>query len=633
MFFFARRAGSDCEFAPERAAQSLGLFAGHAADSCRIGQDYFAELPSPRASARKGWRVARTPAGTAVLLAGIIDNLTELAAELGCERTAEAVFGAAVERWGDNADRRIVGEYSALAVLPDGRVRMSRSPWSGLPLFFHYSPGGILACPIPRPLFAAGLPKRLRPGLIEDMLAFERVDDARSRFEGIEQVRGGTVVTFAGEQRSTFQFYDAAAISPVRFRRDADYVEAATAMLGEAVGKCLALATKPAVTLSGGLDSSLVCDEMLRQMPAGKRLTSITFVPHQEWGGEVMPHLFGDDGPYVRRFAERREGLDPIFVDNADLGPDSFAAERMLASDSEVINLGISFVHFGLNQAARDAGCDWLFWGNLGNQTISGEAPWAPATLFRQLQWGEVWRLARTRLDDTRPMWRRFIATGLMPNLPAAWRERIRDLTPGTARPQIFANPYLKPGSAIGEKLAERHLARSAFSIDFLHSRERFAETLFDSMAIGGETALGMQQVFGLRGRDVLAYRPLIELCLGMPDNQFVRGGERRLLARRMAVGRLPEAQRTERRHGDHVPDWHVRMTRQLPQLRREIERVADHPELGALVDTDSMLRDLDNWPDTSPADLATITRLRFAIPAVFAVRRYADYISGRNAA
>ena len=38
-------------------------------------------------------------------------------------------FAAAVARWGDDADRRLIGSYAAITALPDGSLRLARSPW------------------------------------------------------------------------------------------------------------------------------------------------------------------------------------------------------------------------------------------------------------------------------------------------------------------------------------------------------------------------------------------------------------------------------------------------------------------------------------------------------------------------
>lgn len=635
MFFFSRIWGDPDWVAPSRAAQSLGLFAGHAADSCHeqsgFGADFHAELPAPRAPARKGWRVSRSPSGLAVLLLGWIDNLEELSDRLGVTGTPERVYGAAVERWGQDADRHVVGEYATLVTLSDGTVRMARSPWCSFPLFYHLSSHGLLACSILRPLFAAGLEKKLRLRELDRLLAFEFPDGEQSQFEGIDQVPGGTVVTLRRSGASTHAYYDPLAIPTVRFRRDEDYVEAANAMLSEAVAKAMKIAKKPAVTLSGGLDSAMVCDEMLRQLPAGQKLTSITFVPLEEWGGRTVDSLFGSDRPYVEEFIRTHPGLDPIFTDNRGIDFLTLSDQQFLAADNGSPARVMSFVHTGVSIAAREAGCDWVFSAGIGNLTFSQEAPWAAAEFFRTLRWGELTRLCANRIDDPRPLWRRVAASGIMPNLPSALRWRIRAAVHRGQETSATTNPYLAAEGRLAAKRKHRNADRGIAELDFFHSRERLIRDVYDLWWRGGESGLGQQQIHGLRARDVLSYRPFVELCLGMPTDQFVRRGEKRYLARRMAMGRLPEPQRRERRHGDHVTDWHERMTPMLERLREEVRQIALHPELGHLLDTKAMQRDLDNWPAEAPTDIGTVTRLRFALPAMAYVRRYLDFETGRN--
>lgn len=566
-----------------------------------------------------------------MLFLGWIDNIDELRAELGLNGSVEQVYGAAVDRWGQDADRHVVGEYAALMAQPDGAIRLSRSPWCSFPLLFHHGPHGFMACSIPRPMFAAGLDKRLRQDAVERLVAFEFSCGDHGQFEGLEVVPGGRILTVTQRGWTTHEWYDPLAIPEIRFKRDEDYVEAANAMLAEAVGKALRVASKPAVTLSGGLDSSIVADEMLRQMPPGQRLTSITFVPIAEWDGRTLPSLFGDDGPNVREFLRTHDRIDPIFVDNRDFDFLSFSNEQFMGSDCGLPGRVMGLVHTGVQVAARDAGCDWLFSAGMGNLTFSQEAPWAPAEFFRTLRWRQLYRTLGARLDDPRPMWRRFVAMGLLPNLPEQLRWKIRDLVHRGERTEATTNPYLDPDGPLAAKLQLRNANQNITDLDFYTSRERLIRNAYDVWWRDGESGLGVQQVFGVRGRDVLSYRPFIELCLGMPTEQFTRNGERRRLARRMGIGRLPEAQRTEVRHGDHLVDWHARMTPMVPQLREEVRQIAEHPQLGELLDTAAMLRDLDNWPAEAPTDIHSVSRLRFALPAMAYVRRFVDFETGRN--
>ena len=148
---------------------------------------------------------------------------------------------------------------------------------------------------------------------------------------------------------------------------------------------------------------------------------------------------------------------------------------------------------------------------------------------------------------------------------------------------------------------------------------------------MGAEWRHGVEQVFGIRHRDVTAYRPLLEFCAGLPTDQFVRGGVQRWLARRMAHGRMPEAQRQETAYGQHNVDWHLRLTRRLPELRAEVERIADDPALAPLIDTDAASALLDHWPSAPPADPREVKRHFHALTGAILTARFHRFSAGIN--
>ena len=633
MIFFARNWQSLSPQESARGAASLGLFAGHPADSESCGSDFFAELPSPRAKPRRGWRVSRSRGGLAVLLCGWIDNVPELAETLGIlNGSTEEIYGAAVERWGDDADRRVIGSYSAIVCLPDGTVRLSRSPWTSTSLFYHKSARRLLACTIPRPLFAAGVPKNLRPEAVDDLLGMTLSEDTHSMFADVESVFHGTVVRIDRAGLRTLCWYDPLAIPTIRFRRDEEYVEAGNALLAEAAAKALNVQGKVGVMLSGGLDSSTVCDELLRQLPVGERLTSFTFHPSKEWDGRVPAHNFGDDKPYVEAFAATHPRLDPIFVDNHGIAFDDRAQQMFTACDAGYPARVLGSVYHGAFDAARENGCDWLFGADFGNMTFSNLAPWAYGEFLRSGKWRQLWQLAASRLNDPRPVWRRVAAHAVMPQFPAALRGRIRNIVHSHDHSRSFANPYLAAEGRLRHLRSNANDTANIMTASREESRESFIAAHYAGVGLGAEVGQGTEQVFGVRLRDVTAYRPLIEFCFGVPTEQYVRNGETRWLARRMAMGRMPDAQRTNRLYGRHNVDWHARLTPRLGELRLKVEALARHPDLGPLIDTDSMLAAINNWPKHTPLNEREAAPLRFFLPAVLYVASYVDQMTGRNA-
>lgn len=646
MLFFAREWGGASWASPERASASLGLFTGgpansdstafESAGSNPAGRDHFAFLDSPRARARRGWRVARSPAGWPVLLSGWIDNLESLRAELGiADGPPERTYGAAVERWGDDAERRVIGSYAAVVCLPDGTLRLSRSPWTAPPLFFHVSPEAILCASIPRPLFAAGLEKRLRPHAIDLLLAMEIPEPDRAVFEGVETLRFGTVLHLGRDGRRENRWYDPRAIAPVPRGSVQDHVAEAARLLGKASGAALALAQRPAMALSGGLDSGIVCDELLRHLPEGRRLDSFTFEPLAGWSGQVAPHKFPSDRPWVEAYAAMHPRLDAHFVDNAGIAWDDRADQMFLACDAGYPARVAGTVYHGLFDAARNRGCDWLLTADGGNATFSSTAPWAWTEFLRTGQWRQLWKLAAARPRDPRPVAQRVVAHAVMPLLPAGLRRGIRALRHSRAELDRGTNPLLRDDGRLAAFRRRENVHRNIGLVDETTSRADYIAALYDALDPAGEVALGYEQVFGIRTRDVTAYRPLMEFCFGLPTAAFVHDGQSRLLARQLGIGRMPEAQRTNPLYGDMNVDWHMRLTPRLADLRRQVERIRSHPQLGEVIDAARAEALIAGWPRQAPGPEAhlLVDELRFFLPATAYVARYVDFIEGRNAA
>lgn len=615
-------------------AASLGLFAGNAADNCRVGQDVFAYLSAPRARPRKGWRVPVSPSGWPVLLDGWIDNHLELASELGLNPAIDSpqLYGAAVERWGNSADRHVIGDYAAIVCLPDDTVRLSRAPWSSHGLFWSADGTCTAVASIPRPLFAMGVPKKLRPEAIDALLTMQGWFDDRSEFENIHKLADGRIVILGRgpDPVQSTDWYNPCP-APVRLRDDRAYVEEAWRLLVEAADKAVIGAKNPCIALSGGLDSSLVCAATLQALPPERRLKSITFGPVGQFGGLTDPAFYADDRPYVAAFAAMHPRLDPLFIDNAQLPFDDRAQQLFLASDSGTPSRLVSAVHHGVLDRARQEGADLLLTAWRGNDTFSASPPWAMPEFLRTGQLGRLWRLAAARQGDPRPVWRRALAHGLMPNLPLPLRERVRSMLHGGPSARR-SNPFLSAAGRLAEQRHDAACHDSLIGQTDLASADEFHRYSWRWMGSTPELAAGMQQVFGLRSRDVTNYRPLVEFCFGLPTTQFINGGESRWLARRMAKGRLPEAQRTNRLYGDQNVDWHERLTPQVPAIRRDLARLADHPEMAGLVDIDKALAALDAWPDEPTLDSAVVDACRFFLPGLGYVGRYLDYVSGWNA-
>ena len=621
---------------PLRLAPSLGLFAGHPANAWGDddGRIHVAQLLGPRAKPNPNWQPGTGPRGETVLFEGTLDNRTELTGRLGLDPTStqEAVFAHAVARWGDGADSRCVGDYAAIVFDRDGSLRMSRSPWAAPSLFYVSDGKAAVVSSIPRPIFAAGWPKRLRETQLAETLFWIENAGKEHWYEGMRRVPYGTVVRLTRHGVTTHEWYDPLDLAPVRFPHDEDYVEQANRLLAEATAAALRPACKPAMLLSGGLDSAIVADEMLRRLPGRERLRSYTFVPLAEYAETDRPGHFSNDRSRVKGFAGMHPRLDPTFCDNVGVDFDAYAEQFFAATDAGRPAMAINAAYHGPVAAAAKDGCDWVFDAAMGNNAFSNDGRWAYIEFARTGRWGELWRMARDHPGDTRPMWRRLLARSVVPHLPPFLRDALRRAVHGRTPDLMPDVTLLKPEAIARYDLVER--ARTAGTYrdgEWFRSREEWLRFVWRMHDMGAEWRHGVEQVFGIRHRDVTAYRPLLEFCAGLPTDQFVRGGSQRWLARRMAQGRMPQMQQSETDYGRHNVDWHLRMTRRLPELRAEFARMAGDPALAELVDTDAAFALLDRWPKDAPDDPREVKRHFHAVTGAILTARFHRFYAGIN--
>ena len=283
-----------------RVSASVGLLNAGRCDSDHQDADAFFHLSGPRAAVSPHWKVARSPSGWPVLFAGWLDHREALVEQLGSHALPlrpgddASLYGAALQAWGESADSRIIGSYAAIVALPDGRIRLSRSPWNGMPLFDASDRAGVAVASVPRPIFAAGWPERLREDAIAKLLAFRTDHDDATPYEGVHQLPSGSVAHISREAVTLDRWYDPQALNPTILDSDEAYVDRANALLRDAVQCALASARKPGLQLSGGLDSAIVADEMLRNMPEAVGLRTYTFHPMDQAHAVAPPTLYAD---------------------------------------------------------------------------------------------------------------------------------------------------------------------------------------------------------------------------------------------------------------------------------------------------------------------------------------------------
>lgn len=620
----------------KRLGASLCSGIGGYASTAQVDHIHFAyRRLGATAMPSRAWRPAVLECGRIVAFHGYLDNAAAIALELGVGQDDIArIYGLAVERWGDEAERRVIGEYCAVIADPqNSQLRLSRSPIRAPPLCYFHDTDRAAVASVPRALFAAGVEQRLNEARLADSALLNFSDAESTWFDDIARVPLGHLVEIRrGHSRVIRKPYDMLAIPAVKMNSDAEYIARAGELLDEGVRACLAGFATPGATLSGGLDSPQVAVRALAALPPEQPLPTFTFHPEDTYDGRVSPGYYGDERPFVEAFAAMHARLEPHFTANEGYEHDHRWTDFFHLMGGAPSGLCNMYVFHGLLRGAVQRGCDVLLVSDWGNSTFSDKGNSGYVEYLLKGRWRQLW-LGLSRYPDQRSILSRFLTHSILPLLPdRLWRLVRRMVFPRSALRRDLLQPLSNQYRAASG--AEQRLKDSGLLPDRHQPRSRrhFRELVFQNDDVeSAETYQAFEQMYGVALRDPTAYRPFVEFCLGLPAEMFLRDGIQRWLAREMAKGIMPENQRNNDLYGRWDADWHVRIGRRREGILADLDRLERDERFASMFDFPRLRTALEEWPEQTETDPQKYFTAELAVPRALLAARFINYVEGRN--
>ncbi len=385
----------------------------------------------------------------------------------------------------------------------------------------------------------------------------------------------------------------------IRHRQDQDYVEEARALLDQAVRRQIAGLDPLVCQLSGGLDSGAVAATAARLRP-GQPVHVLTMAPPDGVARRQSPHQISDERPAAQSVAAlhpnmRWQGLTSAVLHRLDHNPQ----QLFLALGMPVRGM-MNIAWFGpLFDQARALGANAILTGNFGNMTLTWDGTSGLAGWARNGRWLRLGReIAALHRQSGIAVAKLLYRHALRPLLsPAAqhWLDRQRGLTLPDAR----QNSAIHPDFAALTGIDQRGLALGHdYDGDTETMRRRWLsriQTLPPILAPLGE-------MLGLELRDPTADIDLLEYCFAVPDEQYLRHGTSRWLARRVLADRLPPQVLNETRRGLQGADFLHRMTLQRENSMAMLAALRASPLAARVLDLDRMQRLMADWPTDAAA-------------------------------
>jgi asparagine synthase (glutamine-hydrolysing) len=574
--------------------------------------------------------------GDAAAFDGRIDNRDELRRALRrddldrCDNAQVALL--CYETWGDDFCDRIVGDYGcAIWDARQRRLVMAADPGALRPLYYWLGAGEILFASETRGLWSnPDVPKALDEDRLAVWLCMLPVEPERSFFRDIFRVPPGHRVIWQAGTARIERWWHPENVPELKLAGDRDYEEAVRSCLEEAVRCRLGGDELVGATLSGGMDSSAVTAVAARLLAGqGRRLTAFTAAPSHPVDDE--PDRFVDEWPYAAAVAAMYPNIDHVRIDSDNTPILDELDLREAGQDCPVLSPAAAVVGDGIGRAARERRIAIMLGGAMGNMSISYDGG---ELLAAQLRSANMLGAAHTIRDLRRFGGRSRL--GLLGEvadsiLPPAARRALRRAV-GTPEPRLSDFSIVAPEFVRrrGFEQRAREVAGNIKNVTRGNSRAlRLA--IFNRSDQRSYACAGTRRLFRVDPRDPTADRRLIELCLSIPDTQFLHNGVYRSLIRRSMAGLVPEQILQERRKGLPNADWRFGFDAAVPKLAGELERLRASPLARECLDLSRMQALLDRWPGPNDPERAKVRDYMTGFSRGLAAGRFIRRIEGGN--
>lgn len=553
-----------------------------------------------------------------------IERLLDIGGAEAARLADAAMLFEALSTWGPEALNRIAGEF-ALAFWDGHRRRLllARDILGLRPLFFHRGNGFFAFASMPSGLHALpGVPYAVDPEHLAESLAMLPERGPQTFFKGIDRVEPAHSLEVGESGMSNSRYWNPVRPSGKRLKPK-EYEEALRSVVDEATRAQLRGAGKTvAAQLSGGLDSSIVVTSAARQMP-DRTIVAYTAVPRRGFDGPLPKGVLASEADRAAATAALYPNIEHVIVENGEQAPLDLMQRSFAYQQQPVANPCNNVWASSIWRLAKERGATVLLVGNAGNLTATYFGlQWLPELLRR----GRLIKLARmsvgARLNGF--SWLSVGAQVVGPFLPMwLWKRISRRVT--DLRQYAPVSPA---------RVEELELKARERGMDFSYRPRRdpfglrlWALTRFDN----GACFKGILAQWGLSVRDPTADKRVIEFCLSVPDEEYIRDGVPRSLARRAFGDRMPPEVTHATVRGLQAPDWYEGLGNDLGAVRSEIERIVRSAGAEAAIDPAWFEDALSSWPDGGWEREDVSMRYRHGLLYGLSVGHFIRRVAGTN--
>src|ERR1700691_3155469 len=504
-----------------------------------------------------------------------LDNREELGAKLGLSREETIVMAdsdvllAAWQHWREQCVDHLSGAFSfAVWNEQEQHLFLARDHTGERPLFYASTANCFAFASMPKGLHR--LPfvgAEVDEDYVARYLTLANIPIEQTIFRNLQRLPSGCSLSVHREKTKLCRYWRTDRLEDLRLGSAEEYLDCFRERFDRAVRARLRTRGRIGAQLSGGLDSAAVAATAAGLLGAEAReLTCFTAVPRPDFAGGTTGTHFDNEGPAAAEVAALYPNVRHVLVESSQTSFLDILDHNNNLYDHPCFGPSNEVWSNAILDRARAGGITVLLNGRNGNSTFSYDGMHSLSTWFRTGHWGTLIRVARQLTRARATSKRSILRNALWPSLPFWVRSRTDPHMRG------FSLDY----SILHPEIAKRlDLERIAFHD--LNRNSPDGRTMLRALLEYGDVAdtpIASQGGGQLDFRDPTYDRHIVEFCLTVPLEEFLRGGQLRSLARRSMVGRLPPSTLRRTKRGRQSADWYMNTGAVPGRMAAEVERL-----------------------------------------------------------
>lgn len=471
-----------------------------------------------------------------------IDNRLELAKLLQLNTyqinkiTCSQLIGYAYQKYGRKCVNYLVGDWAfAIWDTKEQILFLARDRIGNSSLYYHQGKDFFVFSTYLQQLLSLDIvEKKLNPNAFLQELQTIK-GDTQTFYKDIYQIPCGHTLTIRENESLLENYWLPNKIKKINYNREEEYVEHFFELFNEAI-KCRIGNEKMGIALSSGLDSTSIAVLLNNLIPKKKTLEAFTWYPHKV--DQILAKgAIPNEVPIAKKFTQ---SLERINFNQITVPEKNFIAhKRLLLSifgEPRLTNL-----HFmGILEAAYQKDIKTLFTGNLGNYSISyrGNINNYYSHLLNNLfNTSSLAQLQKIKLQANMS-WGKVL-------LKLATNSIVGHSFQKKRMQKLKKKPYFKNGilkdTTVQQKISMYHSNTPALE----KIRKANSYPVSNLLSIMQNSTIGSSKAF-FKYYDIEECAPaadsrLLEYCLGLPQELFIKNGVEKYIFKKAFSDLLPD--------------------------------------------------------------------------------------------